>query len=135
MSHKCDNLVIICMDFRFQDAINDWASGEMISGNYDLVSLAGAQKALLDEDTKETVLKQIKLSVDLHGTKQIIFIAHQDCGAYGGSGAFADWGEEKKQYIYDMTKAESIVKEMYPDLSVKKVLLTYEGDKINFETV
>ena len=123
------------MDFRFQSAITDWAESQGYTKDFDLVSLAGAQKAILDEDTRATALKQVDLSVELHGSNQVVLISHQDCGAYGGSDAFENWEEERGQYITDMEAAEVIIKEKHADLKVKKMILTFDDDNISFEEV
>lgn len=123
------------MDFRFQSAITDWAEAQGYTKDFDLVSLAGAQKSILDEDTQATALKQVDLSVELHGSNQVVLIAHQDCGAYGGSAIFENWEQERAKYITDMESAEVIIKEKHPDLNVKKMILTFDDDNISFEEV
>lgn len=135
MSHTCKNLIVICMDFRFQSAITDWAEAEGYTKDFDLVSLAGAQKSILDEDTRTTALKQIDLSVDLHGSNQVVLIAHQDCGAYGGSVVFENWEQEREKYIADMEAAEVIIKQKHPAVKVRKMILTFDDDNISFEEV
>ncbi|MBT7348216.1 hypothetical protein HN858_00920 [Candidatus Falkowbacteria bacterium] len=117
------------MDFRFHKAICCWVNENGLTKDYDLVSIAGAQKALLDEDTRATVLKQIELSVKLHGINTVIFMAHQDCGAYGGSDSFDDDESEKAKYDEDMTTAEEIVKKKYPDIAVRKMLVVFNEDE------
>ncbi|HMB26327.1 MAG TPA: carbonic anhydrase, partial [Patescibacteria group bacterium] len=122
------SLLVVCMDFRFHRDINQWIERNDLTGNYDLISLAGAQKAIVDPTTRNMVLQQIKLSAMLHSTKEVILLAHEDCGAYGGSNAFSSWEQEKKQYIDDMNKAESLIKEKVPGLQVKKMMLTFEKE-------
>ncbi len=128
MSHNCNNLLITCIDFRFHKAICKWVNENGLTNDYDLVSMAGVQKSLLDEDTSVAVLKQIGISEKLHGINTVIFIAHQDCGAYGGSSAFESWEEEKEKYIEDMFSAEEVIKSKWPNLHVKKLLLTFDED-------
>ena len=129
MSHNCNNLLITCMDFRFHKSICSWVNENGLTKDYDLVSIAGAQKALLDEDTRATVLKQIELSIKLHGINTVIFMGHQDCGAYGGSESFEDSETEREKYDEDMTVAEEIVKKKYPDISVRKLLVVFNEDE------
>lgn len=126
MSHTIENLLIVCMDFRLPKKHVNWAEENLGNKNYDLVALAGAQKAILDEDTRNTAFKQIETSVDLHGTKVINIIAHEDCGAYGGSKIFSGWEEEKQKYIDDLNEAEKLIKEKF-EVEVKKYILFLDG--------
>lgn len=63
MSHQCKALVIHCMDFRFHSAIRDFLVSLGIKDQYDLVSLAGATKGLVENDPDSTaiILKQIEI--------------------------------------------------------------------------
>ena len=122
MSHTIENLLIVCMDFRLPKVHVGWAEENLGNKNYDLIALAGAQKAILDEDTRGTVFKQIETSVNLHGTKVVNLIAHEDCGAYGGSKSFPSWEEEKQKYMSDLSEAEKLIKEKF-EVKVKKYIL------------
>ena len=55
MFHTIENLFIVCMDFRLPKVHVNWAEENLGNKNYDLVALAGAQEAVIDEDTRETV--------------------------------------------------------------------------------
>ncbi|MFA6537356.1 MAG: carbonic anhydrase [Patescibacteria group bacterium] len=128
MSHHCHNLLMTCIDFRFHEAIQKWVKENGLTNDFDLVSLAGVQKSLLDEDTRATVLKQLEISSRLHGIETVIFVAHQDCGAYGGSKVFVNFEEEKAKYLADMIAAGAIIKETLPNLQVKKLMLTFNEE-------
>ena len=135
MSHTCNHLFVRCIDFRFQEAMDEWAKAQGLTKDYDLVVLAGAQKSILDEDTAATAMKQVELSVKLHESNTVIIMAHQDCGAYGGSKSFANWEEERSQYVTDLGAAESKIKEKDENINVKKLILTFDDDNISFEEV
>jgi carbonic anhydrase len=124
--HRCTNFLLTCMDFRFRTAIEDWAKQNNYTDDYDLISMAGAQKSIVDEDTRTGLMKQIKISTDLHQAKKIILMAHRDCGAYGGSKAFASWEEELKKYTTDLEQAEEIIKHTFPDADVRKLVLNFD---------
>lgn len=126
MSHTCKNLVLTCMDFRFPRKISEWAESQGLTRDYDLVSLAGAQKSILDSDSRATLLKQVELSVELHGTREFIIIAHRDCGAYGGSKSFNSWEEERAKYSKDLELAKNVIKEKFPKIDVKKMILNFD---------
>jgi hypothetical protein len=127
-SHSCENLMLVCMDFRFQQDISNWAEEQGLSGTFDLISLAGAQKAIVDEDTRPTFMKQLKTSVELHHAKRVIMIAHQDCGAYGGSKKFTGWEAERLVYLSELENAKKIVLDSYPQLVVQKMLLVFDDE-------
>jgi len=123
------------MDFRYPEVVIEWAKSNGMSRDYDLISLAGAQKAVLDEDTRETVFKQLKISTDLHGINRVVIVAHQDCGAYGGSAAFKSLEEEKEKYADDMRKAAEIIREQHPQMKFLFVILLDDDGKITFEQI
>lgn len=136
MKHECNHFILSCIDFRFHEAISNWIKENNLTGDYDLISIAGTLKNAVNEETRPFFLKQVEISKSLHHPKTAILLAHQDCGAYGGSKAFANWDEEKAKYIADLITAESMIKEKYPDMEVQKLIITFdETEKIQFERV
>lgn len=141
MAHTCKALVIHCMDFRFHTAIREFLISTGLEGQYDLVSLAGAAKGLVeaDEHVKPVLLKQIQLSKDLHNSSDVYLIHHMDCGAYGGHDAFASLDEEYKRQTKDLQEARDIIEYKLPGLTVHGVLARIKGDDknplIDFEIV
>ena len=75
--HKCDALLITCIDFRFVKHIKNWTNFYFEHKNYDHVSFAGSSKEL------DTILRQIEISVKLHDAVEVVLVHHEDCGAYG----------------------------------------------------
>lgn len=74
---------ITCMDGRIQLAVNE-AMRSMYDAPYvDTITEAGVVRYLADEleETHETqaVLMSIRVSVDLHGSRSIAIVAHDDC--------------------------------------------------------
>lgn len=96
MSHTCKALLLRCLDFRLNEAIQQWLQKNHLANNCDLVSLAGAVKNL------KIVLGQIEISQRLHGISEVILMNHTDCGAYGGRAAFADSEEERARHQQDL---------------------------------
>lgn len=139
MSHKCNVLVITCIDYRFRSAIRDFLLSNGLKGDYDMVSLAGATKDLVENDQhgRALIIKQIDIANRLHGINEVYIIHHMDCGAYGGSSVFASSNEEKKRHTDDMEVAKKIIGEGFSDIKVKKVLARLElkggEDQIDFE--
>jgi carbonic anhydrase len=135
MSHSCKALFVSCIDFRFQSAVVKFAADQGLTGSYDLFSIAGTQKNFLNPETQAIALRQVELSQKLHGITQVYLVAHKDCGAYGGSAAFADSNAEDQTYFNDLEQAKKIINEKFPDLLVKKFLAVLENDLIRMDAV
>lgn len=129
------------MDFRFHSAIRDFLVSLGLKNQYDLVSLAGATKGLVENepDSASIILKQIEISQRLHGISEVYLIHHMDCGAYGGHQAFKNIQEERDKQLADMEAARQIIQQKFPSLAVKKILARIEekaGENvIDFEVV
>lgn len=117
----------ICMDFRFAGKLMRWAEKKWGERSFDLLALPGIQKAIIDKDTRPAEMKAIRIGVEKHGVHRLALIAHQDCGAYGGSRAFTSWNEEKARYIADLREAAKIIRAEFPDLKLELLLLTFDA--------
>ncbi len=106
--HKCEAVIVTCMDFRFQPAIHKWAEANYGEGGFDRVAYAGGVKDL------ETVLGQIKLSRKLHGSEKVVLVNHEDCGAYGEAGT-REKHEQDLKLAREKIKAEveGVLVELY----------------------
>jgi len=126
------------MDFRFHTAIRDFLVSLGLKDQYDLVSLAGATKGLVEQDSASTelILKQMEISQHLHNIQEVYLIHHLDCGAYGGRAAFKNDQEERDKQLTDLEAAKKIISEKFTDLDVKKVLARIdEQSNIDFEVI
>ena len=119
MSHTCSSLLMHCMDFRFGKKMKEFMDQNNLLGDADLVSIAGAAKNIVNPETQAFALRQIEISKDLHGMKQVILMNHTDCGAYGGRKSFADDKVEYEKLTADLKEAREIVKTKWPELEVK----------------
>jgi len=141
MSHTCQAIVFNCIDFRFHSAIRDFLISNGLKDNYDLVSLAGITKGLVEGDkaSTELILKQIEISQKLHGIKEVILIHHMDCGAYGGHQAFTNLQAEHDKQAQDLALAKTIIQQKFSQLEVKKIVARIEekngGNYIDFEAL
>ncbi len=120
--------------------IREFLDQNNLTGDCDLVSVAGAIKSLVDPTApaaeREFILKQINLSHALHETKQIILMNHLDCGGYGGSKAFATPEAEHERHQADLRQARDLIRQKYPELEVKLVLAKLgEQQHVAFETL
>ncbi|MDD4062346.1 MAG: hypothetical protein PHV25_01005 [Candidatus Pacebacteria bacterium] len=130
MKHKCENIVIHCMDFRLIEKTNSFLKENYGTENYDLISVAGSSKVIA-EGNGDYLLKQIEISHNLHDSKRVILIHHSDCGAY----QIQDKDQEKTKQFEDMEKSESAIKRMFPDMEVDKIWAEILEDNIIFNKI
>jgi len=114
MAHRCDALVVSCIDFRFQKYIRDWLDTNLKDKTFDYVGFAGGVKDL------DTVMKQLDISVRLHEISQVILMNHEECGAYGEEST-------PENHARDLKKAKATMLERYPSLSVSTYYLHLDG--------
>lgn len=119
---QCTNLISHCMDFRIQDTLDTWISEQGYGGDIDRVSVVGSCQS------KELVLKHIKAGCELHGVKRVILTQHDDCGAYGGHGAFSSIESEREKLVADMMAVSKGVLENFPEVAVETLFVQQAGD-------
>ncbi|MDD5760380.1 MAG: hypothetical protein PHI06_15040 [Desulfobulbaceae bacterium] len=128
-----------CIDFRFGKKMKEFMEQNNLLGDADLVSIAGAAKNIVNPETQAFALRQIEISKDLHGMKQVILMNHTDCGAYGGRKSFADDKVEYEKLTADLKEAREIVKTKWPELEVKLWLAHIDESEhepaISFESI
>lgn len=124
--HHCPIFVLGCIDFRFRDRLSEYIKQQHGEVDFDETLLAGASKNLVDETTRNLVLDQLKISHDLHQAKLVYLTNHIDCGAYGGSKAFASKDKEIAKLTQDLRQAKKLVTKKYPDVEIKMLFLDWE---------
>lgn len=112
--HHCEALIVTCIDYRLQEAINKWIAENFAPKTFDRVALAGGVFDL------EYVLKQVEISKRLHHIKKVILINHEDCGAYGESGTH-------EKHIMDLEKAKQQIENLHGDLNIETYYLHLDG--------
>lgn len=113
-THHCEAVIVNCIDFRFQEYINNWIGENFAPKTFDRVAIAGGVFDL------EYVLKQVEISKRLHYIKKVVLINHEDCGAYGETGT-------PEKHAEDLRNAASSVKQQFPDLAVETYYLHLDG--------
>ena len=113
-NHNAQGIVVTCIDFRLQEAINKWISENFTPRTFDRVALGGGVKNL------DTILSQIEISVKLHHIKKAVLVNHENCGAYGETGT-------PEKHAEDLRNAKTKVKELYPDLEIETYYLHLDG--------
>lgn len=113
-NHQAESIIVTCIDFRLQNAIDSWISQNFHSGTFDRVALGGGVKNL------EIILAQVDIAVRLHHIKKVALVNHEDCGAYGESGTL-------EKHIEDLKKAKDRISKKHPDLKVETYYLHLDG--------
>lgn len=117
--HSCEAVIVTCIDFRFQEFINNWISEKFAPKTFDRIAIAGG---VFDFPY---VQKQIEISKRLHHIKKAVLINHEDCGAYGEAGT-------TEKHAQDLKNAASKIKDIFSDLEVETYYLHLDG---SFELV
>jgi|SRR3989344_299400 len=119
--YKADACIIWCFDNRFWPAFLEFIKAKEID-YFDPIFVAGGAKNLGEPATeadKLFTLKQIELSVKLHHTSKVILMTHEDCGAFGGSGAFeGDYVREFEHHKTILNAAKKAISEKFSTLLV-----------------
>ncbi|MCP4142717.1 MAG: hypothetical protein GY755_20950 [Chloroflexi bacterium] len=110
-----DAIVVHCIDFRLQEYLNHWLLENIGPGNYDRVSLAGGVFDL------EAIFKQVEISERLHEIKKVVFINHEDCGAYGEAGT-------KERHEADLRAAREKIRKYYSHIDIELHYLSLAGE-------
>ncbi len=72
--------VLTCMDGRIQRKVNDYLQTVFGARNIDTITTAGTVKHLATEtDQTSTLLANLRISTEGHGSTQIAVVAHHDC--------------------------------------------------------
>lgn len=121
MGHTCSTALIKCMDFRLTGDVHEWMLRKNLVNDCDVISVAGAAKDIV-ENAHGYVASLVKLAVELHQVKKIIFMHHLDCGAYGGSSAFSTPADELSRHQSEIRRAAEIIAGQFPGIQIETYL-------------
>ncbi len=128
--YTADAAVVWCFDHRFDLVLHKLLKKIGVE-RFDPILVAGGAKNLASpptENDRRFVLEQIRSSMRLHGTKNVILMLHSDCGAYGGLPAFDNNIErEAENHRQEMHKAVACLKAEIPELEVRSFFVDFEG--------
>jgi len=136
-THEVEAAVFYCLDPRFRKQHTEFIEKELGIDKFDAYVIPGGPRVLVQDSTREIFLSSIEsVSVGLHHAREVILIAHRDCGAYGGSKAFSSPEAERATQEEDLKIAHGVLLEKFPQLAVKMYYLEIIGDgKIEFQSV
>ncbi len=128
--YHCDAAIIWCFDNRFDLGFRKFLKRRGVV-NSDPIKVAGGAKSLASperETDREFLLDQIRKSIRLHGTKQVILMLHSDCGAYGGLAAFGNNAQaEAEHHRRELRKAAEILRNALPTVEVSGYFVNFDG--------
>ncbi len=119
---KCNNLILHCMDYRLQNAINEWIESKGFAGDIDRISIGGPCR------NRDVALEFIRICCDEHDVKNVFLSQHDDCAGYGGHAAFPSLTTEREQLMTHMAELKRQVEGLYPDVKVTTLYMQEEGD-------
>lgn len=131
-AHKSKAIVLNCMDFRLMDDLERFLDSAGYNNNYDDFVLAGSSLGYNQNVYpvwKDVFDTHVELAEQLHEIHEIIIIDHMNCGAYkkfyGKTTIEPD--EERALHKVNMNKMEQVLKSKFPNLKVKKYLMSLDG--------
>ncbi len=134
--HKCEAVVLACIDFRFWKETMRFIEEELGIKTYDFPKIPGAAKAINDcQNEVDVPIKCIGVPCDLHHAQKIVIVNHADCGAYGGSAEFkGDVEAEQKFHEGELRRAKEKISRYFPG---KEIILAYAklvdgGESVEF---
>ena len=119
---KCTNLILHCMDYRLQSAVDDWIKEKKLSDDIDRIAFGGP---CLDA---ELAMRFIRICIEKHAVRKVYLTQHDDCAGYGGHSAFKSLEIEREKMIGDMYTVKSIINEEFPAVKVTTLLMQQDGD-------
>lgn len=114
LTQKCKTLVVHCMDYRLQAYLNQWLEEALPPRSYDRVAIAGGVYDVYD------VIRQVDIADRLHKIEKVVFINHEDCGAYGSEAS-------NERHEVDLRKAREKINKLFPNLDVDLFYLNLNG--------
>lgn len=80
-SHGTFATAINCMDGRTQLPVNEWVKKQFGVDFVDTITEPGPDKILAAGSGKlfESIKNRVRISVEKHGSKNIVIVAHHDC--------------------------------------------------------
>jgi carbonic anhydrase len=128
--YSADAAVLCCFDQRIRLATNKFLLRQQIL-RPDMIVVAGGAKTLAsprNDFERDFILEQVRMSILLHGTKQLFLMSHSDCATYGGLPAFGgDQQREANHHQHELQRAAELVQTAFPDLKVQTFFVTFEG--------
>lgn len=128
--YVADAAVLCCFDQRIRQVVNKFLHRRGIL-RPDMIVVAGGAKTLAsprNDFERDFILEQVRLSIELHATKQVWLMSHSDCATYGGLAAFkGDRDAESAHHRNELQRAADLVQSKFPGLEISCFFVSFEG--------
>lgn len=116
VKHKAEALAIHCIDYRFQEMIDQDLAQRGLNGNVDRIAWPGTSKELAK------VSEAAQVSLRLHNPDFALIYEHEDCGAYGKDNSV-------ETHRANAQRLANFLKGKKPEIKVTPLIATFEGVK------
>lgn len=126
---RTDNVVITCMDFRFQKSVKRiLAENNQIDiDEVDRLSIGGPSKAIAEG----VFTTSLQIALEKHGAKNVYIFDHLDCGGFGGLEAFDGSPEKEVQAHFEaFDRAHEVLGKVLPEMVVVSYLVGLDGNPV-----
>ena len=129
--YRADAVIVWCFENGWREMLVKFEKQRKYT-YVDEIKIAGGAKdlgPLGERAAKAYLLKQIRGSIKLHGTKLVILMSHSDCGAYGGLMTFNNDPEfEKSKHIEYLHAAKDFLCSKLPHpVKVELIFADFNG--------
>lgn len=113
-THATFATAINCMDGRTQLPVSSWAKKQFGVDFVDTITEPGPEKILASGSGAlfESIQNRVKISVEKHGSRNIVIVAHVDC---------AGNPVDKETHLANLRQAADLVGEWGFDVAIKKL--------------
>ena len=136
---RSETLVIHCSDPRFQTAFRQFIAEVLRIENYAPIAVGGGVHALCARSTMPenymSLWSQIEFFIVEGKFTQIIIINHEDCRWYKEMAQHDTKIQPQDKGILDLQTAASIIRNSFPDVSVRAFWAGLDDDTVSFTEV
>lgn len=126
---EVDNVVITCMDFRYQETIRQilQETHGIDIDNVDRLSIGGSSKGVTDG----TFTESLQIANEKHSTRNVFLFDHIDCGGFGGLAAFdGDEQKEARAHFEEQDRAVQVINKVLPEFVVVTYVIGMDGEPV-----
>ncbi|MEN6319195.1 MAG: carbonic anhydrase [Syntrophaceae bacterium] len=136
---KAEALVIHCSDHRFQAHIDDFLHNNLGFITYDRLAIPGGPQFFFTPahipKFEWAGKRWTQFLAEKHGLKEIICIAHEDCGWYKNFEILGFKLSLKDLQLNDLRKTENAIQEMLPGTKVRLFFAGIKDETVNFTEI
>ncbi len=137
MKSKFHEMVLSCIDPRFQYPVYNHLKKKKLIGKYSAFTIGGAAVGVTHNKFKKwhkTFYDNLGTSIKLHKIEKLIVINHKDCGAAKIANGRKEFSlaNEKKIHKESFSKIKKQIKKKFPKLKVELNLISLDNKITKF---